>query len=167
MCRREAYDRDLPEGLPRRPRSSAIVRWLTTTLKHAQFLFDFLGNVPSFSAGIMYQVPQSVIYSPSPGVLLGIGQNGQPVQISQDGGRFSFSAVRFRGGTRVAEFTQCRVVRHAFRNALTRDEGTRALFARDRFLPRRLRLNSRKSLALRLNHRRQHRTLAYRTRDYD
>ncbi|XP_036139430.1 serum response factor isoform X1 [Monomorium pharaonis] len=44
------------------------------------------GNVPSFSAGIMYQVPQSVIYSPSPGVLLGIGQNGQPVQISQDGG---------------------------------------------------------------------------------
>ncbi|KYN42305.1 hypothetical protein ALC56_03443 [Trachymyrmex septentrionalis] len=34
----------------------------------------------------MYQVPQSVIYSPSPGVLLGIGQNGQPVQISQDGG---------------------------------------------------------------------------------
>ena len=45
------------------------------------------GNVPSsFSAGIMYQMPQSVIYSPSPGVLLGIGQNGQPVQISQDGG---------------------------------------------------------------------------------
>ncbi|TGZ46622.1 Serum response factor-like protein [Temnothorax longispinosus] len=37
-------------------------------------------------SGIMYQVPQSVIYSPSPGVLLGIGQNGQPVQISQDGG---------------------------------------------------------------------------------
>ncbi|EZA46456.1 hypothetical protein X777_00140, partial [Ooceraea biroi] len=34
----------------------------------------------------MYQMPQSVIYSPSPGVLLGIGQNGQPVQISQDGG---------------------------------------------------------------------------------
>ncbi|KAL0130807.1 hypothetical protein PUN28_002429 [Cardiocondyla obscurior] len=34
----------------------------------------------------MYQVPQSVIYSPSPGVLLGIGQNGQPVQISQEGG---------------------------------------------------------------------------------
>jgi len=54
---------------------------------HVQFLFAFLGNVPSFSAGIMYQVPQSVIYSPSPGVLLGIGQNGQPVQISQDGGR--------------------------------------------------------------------------------
>lgn len=44
------------------------------------------GNVPSFSTGIMYQMPQSVIYSPSPGVLLGIGQNGQPVQISQDGG---------------------------------------------------------------------------------
>lgn len=44
------------------------------------------GNMPSFSAGIMYQMPQSVIYSPSPGVLLGIGQNGQPVQISQDGG---------------------------------------------------------------------------------
>ncbi|KAF7394838.1 hypothetical protein HZH66_008012 [Vespula vulgaris] len=44
------------------------------------------GNIPSFSAGIMYQMPQSVIYSPSPGVLLGIGQNGQPVQISQDGG---------------------------------------------------------------------------------
>ncbi|XP_071555624.1 uncharacterized protein Bs isoform X1 [Temnothorax nylanderi] len=63
------------------------------------------GNVPSFSAGIMYQVPQSVIYSPSPGVLLGIGQNGQPVQISQDGGRFSFAAAaprRCRGGTRVA-----------------------------------------------------------------
>ncbi|EFN66679.1 Serum response factor-like protein [Camponotus floridanus] len=37
-------------------------------------------------SGIMYQMPQSVIYSPSPGVLLGIGQNGQPVQISQDGG---------------------------------------------------------------------------------
>ncbi|KAL6261807.1 hypothetical protein P5V15_006894 [Pogonomyrmex californicus] len=38
----------------------------------------------------MYQVPQSVIYSPSPGVLLGIGQNGQPVhlktEMSQDGG---------------------------------------------------------------------------------
>ncbi|KYM87057.1 Serum response factor like protein [Atta colombica] len=48
------------------------------------------GNVPSFSAGIMYQVPQSVIYSPSPGVLLGIGQNGQPVQISQDGGNVAF-----------------------------------------------------------------------------
>ncbi|KAI4489973.1 hypothetical protein M0804_004155 [Polistes exclamans] len=44
------------------------------------------GNMPSFSTGIMYQMPQSVIYSPSPGVLLGIGQNGQPVQISQDGG---------------------------------------------------------------------------------
>ncbi|KAG7210706.1 hypothetical protein KM043_012207 [Ampulex compressa] len=44
------------------------------------------GNVPSFSTGIMYQMPQTVIYSPSPGVLLGIGQNGQPVQISQDGG---------------------------------------------------------------------------------
>ncbi|KAI4502164.1 hypothetical protein M0802_002846 [Mischocyttarus mexicanus] len=43
-------------------------------------------NMPSFSAGIIYQMPQSVIYSPSPGVLLGIGQNGQPVQISQDGG---------------------------------------------------------------------------------
>ncbi|XP_025074881.1 serum response factor-like isoform X2 [Pogonomyrmex barbatus] len=41
-------------------------------------------------SGIMYQVPQSVIYSPSPGVLLGIGQNGQPVhlktEMSQDGG---------------------------------------------------------------------------------
>ncbi|XP_076634302.1 uncharacterized protein LOC143348205 [Colletes latitarsis] len=34
----------------------------------------------------MYQMPQTVIYSPSPGVLLGIGQNGQPVQISQEGG---------------------------------------------------------------------------------
>ncbi|KAH0947813.1 hypothetical protein HN011_010727 [Eciton burchellii] len=44
------------------------------------------GNVPSFSAGIMYQMPQNVIYSSSPGVLLGIGQNGQPVQISQDEG---------------------------------------------------------------------------------
>lgn len=44
------------------------------------------GNLPSFSAGIMYQMPQTVIYSPSPGVLLGIGQNGQPVQISQEGG---------------------------------------------------------------------------------
>lgn len=76
---------------------------------YAQFLFDFLGNVPSFSAGIMYQVPQSVIYSPSPGVLLGIGQNGQPVQISQDGGRF-LSQSRC-GGTRVARFTQCRAVR--------------------------------------------------------
>lgn len=56
----------------------------------AQLLFGFVGNVPSFSAGIMYQMPQSVIYSPSPRVLLGIGQNVQPVQISQDGGRFSF-----------------------------------------------------------------------------
>ncbi|XP_017790263.1 PREDICTED: serum response factor homolog [Habropoda laboriosa] len=37
-------------------------------------------------SGIMYQMPQTVIYSPSPGVLLGIGQNGQPVQISQEGG---------------------------------------------------------------------------------
>ncbi|EZA60132.1 Serum response factor-like protein [Ooceraea biroi] len=64
------------------------------------------GNVPSFSAGIMYQMPQSVIYSPSPGVLLGIGQNGQPVQISQDGGRF-FSLLR-RGTPR---FTQYRAVR--------------------------------------------------------
>ncbi|KOX70295.1 hypothetical protein WN51_05412 [Melipona quadrifasciata] len=34
----------------------------------------------------MYQMPQTVIYSPTPGVLLGIGQNGQPVQISQEGG---------------------------------------------------------------------------------
>lgn len=65
---------------------SLAVRLLT----YAQLLFGFLGNVPSFSAGIMYQMPQSVIYSPSPGVLLGIGQNGQPVQISQDGGRFLF-----------------------------------------------------------------------------
>lgn len=44
--------------------------------------------MPSFSAGIMYQMPQNVVYSPSPGVLLSIGQNGQPVQISQDGGEY-------------------------------------------------------------------------------
>ncbi|KAK1125876.1 hypothetical protein K0M31_005412 [Melipona bicolor] len=37
-------------------------------------------------SGIMYQMPQTVIYSRTPGVLLGIGQNGQPVQISQEGG---------------------------------------------------------------------------------
>ncbi|OAD55934.1 hypothetical protein WN48_04120 [Eufriesea mexicana] len=43
-------------------------------------------NVQSNQSGIMYQMPQTVIYSPSPGVLLGIGQNGQPVQISQEGG---------------------------------------------------------------------------------
>ncbi|EFN88715.1 hypothetical protein EAI_03279 [Harpegnathos saltator] len=47
----------------------------------------------SSHSGIMYQMPQSVIYSPSPGVLLGIGQNGQPVQISQDGGRFLLAAA--------------------------------------------------------------------------
>ncbi|KYN04093.1 Serum response factor like protein [Cyphomyrmex costatus] len=45
-------------------------------------------------SGIMYQVPQSVIYSPSPGVLLGIGQNGQPVQISQDGGNVALFSPR-------------------------------------------------------------------------
>lgn len=66
-------------------------RQSSNSLTRFKFLFNFLGNVPSFSAGIMYQMPQSVIYSPSPGVLLGIGgQNGQPVQMSQDGGR-SFS----------------------------------------------------------------------------
>ncbi|XP_043275992.1 serum response factor isoform X2 [Venturia canescens] len=43
------------------------------------------GGMSAFSAGIMYQMPQSVMYSPSSGVLLSIGQNGQPVQISQDG----------------------------------------------------------------------------------
>ncbi|XP_024937918.1 serum response factor homolog isoform X2 [Cephus cinctus] len=42
-------------------------------------------SMPSFPTGMMYQMPQSVVYSPSPGVLLSIGQNGQPVQISQDG----------------------------------------------------------------------------------
>lgn len=95
---------------------------------HAQFLFDFLGNVPSFSAGIMYQVPQSVIYSPSPGVLLGIGQNGQPVQISQDGGRFlSSAALRRNASHRVLR----NVARYALRNALTRDEGTRAEDSRE------------------------------------
>ena len=40
----------------------------------------------------MYQMPQTVIYSPSPGVLLGIGQNGQPVQISQEGGEKPWSS---------------------------------------------------------------------------
>ncbi|CAD6222249.1 GSCOCG00000859001-RA-CDS [Cotesia congregata] len=43
------------------------------------------GGMPAFSAGIMYQMPQNVMYSPSSGVLLSIGQNGQPVQISSDG----------------------------------------------------------------------------------
>ncbi|XP_076670598.1 serum response factor blistered isoform X1 [Andrena cerasifolii] len=43
-------------------------------------------DLPKNHSGIMYQMPQTVIYSPSPGVLLGIGQNGQPVQISQEGG---------------------------------------------------------------------------------
>lgn len=80
------------------PRSFPIP--VATTAHYIQVLFDFLGNVPSFSAGIMYQMPQSVIYSPSPGVLLGIGQNGQPVQISQDGGRFLSLAVEN------ADFTQ-------------------------------------------------------------
>lgn len=40
----------------------------------------------------MYQMPQTVIYSPTPGVLLGIGQNGQPVQISQEGGEKPWSS---------------------------------------------------------------------------
>lgn len=72
----------------------------------------------------MYQVPQSVIYSPSPGVLLGIGQNGQPVQISQDGGRFlSFFATEERES---AGFTQYTQPVYAFRNALTRGEETSA-----------------------------------------
>lgn len=93
---------------------------------HAQFLFDFLGNVPSFSAGVMYQVPQSVIYSPSPGVLFGIGQNGQPVQISQDGGRFlSRSCCKLRGLRNVAWYA-CRV-------EIPLRERTRAWFARNWF----------------------------------
>ncbi|XP_011302285.1 serum response factor homolog isoform X1 [Fopius arisanus] len=41
--------------------------------------------------GIMYQMPQSVMYSHTPGVLLSIGQNGQPVQISQDGNSTNLS----------------------------------------------------------------------------
>ncbi|XP_043482748.1 serum response factor homolog [Leptopilina heterotoma] len=52
------------------------------------------GGMPSFSAGIMYQMPQNVVYSPSPGVLLSIGQNGQPVQISQDGGTSSVNSAQ-------------------------------------------------------------------------
>lgn len=51
------------------------------------FIF-FAEGVPSFSTGLMYQMPQNVMYSPSPGVLLSIGQNGQPVQISQDGSKY-------------------------------------------------------------------------------
>ena len=58
------------------------------------FIFVSAG-MPSFSAGIMYQMPQNVVYSPSPGVLLSIGQNGQPVQISQDGGEFSISKKEY------------------------------------------------------------------------
>lgn len=38
----------------------------------------------------MYQMPQSVMYSSGSGVLVSIGQNGQPVQISQDGSKSSF-----------------------------------------------------------------------------
>ncbi|KAF7998443.1 hypothetical protein HCN44_009965 [Aphidius gifuensis] len=49
-------------------------------------------GVSSFSTGIMYQMPQNVMYSPSPGVLLSIGQNGQPVQISQDGSTSSMNS---------------------------------------------------------------------------
>ena len=53
------------------------------------FLFRTGGMSGAFSAGLMYQMPQNVMYSPSPGVLLSIGQNGQPVQISQDGSKYS------------------------------------------------------------------------------
>ncbi|XP_034952076.1 serum response factor homolog isoform X2 [Chelonus insularis] len=55
----------------------------TPETKHS--IKNHAGGMPSFSAGIMYQMPQNVMYSPNSGVLLSIGQNGQPVQISPDG----------------------------------------------------------------------------------
>ncbi|XP_046745332.1 muscarinic acetylcholine receptor gar-3-like isoform X2 [Diprion similis] len=52
------------------------------------------GSMSPFASGMIYPMPQNVVYSPSPGVLLSIGQNGQPVQIPQDAGVSSTGSVQ-------------------------------------------------------------------------
>ncbi|KAK0096792.1 hypothetical protein PV326_004427, partial [Microctonus aethiopoides] len=88
----ESSDGETPESKHSVKNHTAVINSTTILyqiqtfqLMESGYIPKIRGSVPSFSAGIMYQMPQSVMYSPGSGVLVSIGQNGQPVQISQDG----------------------------------------------------------------------------------